>query len=502
MVIFGGTGDLTYRKLMPALYNLAYGGMLPQDFAVISVGRRDMDDARYRDSVYEAISRFSRFNVDNNIWEGIKDRIYYQRFDFSDDEGYSKLDKFLKSLDEKYNAKGNRVYYLAVAPEYFGVIVDKLKAHHMEGGDDAPWRRLLIEKPFGSDLKTSRELNEKIRMAFRERDIYRIDHYLGKEMIQNIMVVRFANALFEPVWNGRFIDNIQISSTETLGVENRGGYYEKAGALRDMVQNHMLQLLTLTAMEPPVSLHTEAIRDEKVKVLRSIERFTPETALRNVVRGQYGRGKAGGKELPGYREEERVSPSSNTETYLALKVHVRNFRWGDMPFYIRTGKRLKKKSTEIVVQFKRIPQILYFKEYGGLEPNLLVIRIQPREGIFFQVNAKRPGIKNSIVPVQLDFCQNCNTGSNSPEAYERLLLDAMKGDSTLFTRWDELEQSWKFVDSISSAWRDMEPRFPNYDSGTWGPPEADELLQRDGRRWWNIEEGFDGDFGYFHDFKP
>jgi glucose-6-phosphate 1-dehydrogenase len=296
-------------------------------------------------------------------------------------------------------------------------------------------------------------------------------------MLQNIMVIRFANVFFEPVWNRRYIDNVQISSNETVGIENRGGYYEKAGALRDMVQNHMMQLLTLTAMEPPVNLDTESIRDEKVKVLKSLEIMTPELVEKNVVRGQY----------VGYRQEEKVSPTSNTETFVALKVHIENFRWAGVPFYIRTGKRMPEKSTQIVIQFKPLPGILYFKEYKNLLPNLLVIKIQPEEGVKLQFNAKVPGAGDiTIEPVNMDFCQNCQISNNSPEAYERLLFDVMRGDSTLFTRWDEVEYSWRFVDAIAKAWAEKTPDFPNYYPGTWGPSEAEELLRRDGRMWWNV----------------
>ncbi|TDT61160.1 glucose-6-phosphate 1-dehydrogenase [Fonticella tunisiensis] len=487
MVIFGGTGDLTHRKLIPALYNLKYEGILPDNFAVISVGRREKTTETYRNEIYESVKSFSRFKMDDEKWKELSERIYYHRQDFSDDDGYIRLNDFLNELDKKYNTNGNRVYYLAVAPESFETIVGKLHKHCMADNSNS-WRRVVIEKPFGRDLKSAQFLNQKINEAFAEKDIYRIDHYLGKEMLQNIMVIRFANAFFEPIWNNRFIDNIQISSSEMVGVENRGGYYEKAGALRDMVQNHMLQLLTLTAMEPPVNLETESIRDEKVKVLRSLQVLTPELVKKNVVRGQYGPGKIEGRGVPGYREEERVSPDSKTETFIALKTYVENFRWSGVPFYIRTGKRMPAKSTEIVIQFKPLPEILYFKEYGIMEPNLLVIKVQPQEGIFLQFNAKRPGTSNIIVPVQMDFCQNCHAGSNSPEAYERLLYDVMRGDSTLFTRWDEVEHSWRFVDNIAQVWNDENTEISKYESGKWGPKEADELLARDNRKWWNIGE--------------
>ena len=485
MVIFGGTGDLTHRKLISAIYNLAYRDMLPENFAVVSVGRRQFTEEQYRNQAKESAGKYSRFPLEDKVWNRINERIHYIDFDFSDDGGYGRLKGLLSDLDREYNTEGNRIYYLAVAPEYFEVIADKLKVHEL-AQNTGEKHKIVIEKPFGRDLQSARYLNSKITEVFSEKNTYRIDHYLGKEMIQNIMVIRFANVLFESLWNNRYIDNIQISSSETVGVENRGGYYESSGALKDMIQNHMFQLLSLVAMEPPVSLDTESIRDEKVKVLRSIEKVTPDFVLENMVRGQYGRGIVQGRELPGYREEERVSPGSDVETFAAMKLYIQNYRWAGVPFYIRTGKRLKTKSTEIVVQFKTLKNVLYFKEFEDLQPNLLVIKVQPREGVFFQFNGKKPGVGNTIIPVQMDFCQNCQFENNSPEAYERLLYEVMKGDSTLFTRWDEVEYSWKFVDTILGTWRNIKPQFPNYESGGWGPRAADELLERDGRFWWNL----------------
>ena len=485
MVIFGGTGDLTHRKLMPALYNLAYQEMLPDEFAIVSIGRRGFSDEEYREKVKGSIRKYSRFPVDSEILNNIIDKIYYIDFDFKDDSGYQRLKEFLDNIDKRYNTRGNRIYYLAVSPEYFEPIVEKLKFHNMNEYKDSN-RRIVIEKPFGKDLKSAIYLNNKIKSAFNENNIYRIDHYLGKEMIQNIMVIRFANVIFESLWNNRYIDNIQISSSEIVGVENRGGYYESSGALKDMIQNHIFQLLSLVAMEPPISLHTEDIRDEKVKLLKSIEKVTPEYVMKNMVRGQYGRGKIGNKEVLAYREEERVSPTSDIETFAAMKLYIQNYRWAGVPFYIRTGKRLANKSTEIVIQFKSAEKLLYFQEFDNLQPNLLVIKIQPKEGILFQINGKKPGVESQIVPIHMNFCQNCPLENNSPEAYERLLFDVMKGDSTLFTRWDEVEYSWRFTDTISEVWRNTSPSYPNYDSGSLGPRESDELLKRDGRLWWNI----------------
>jgi glucose-6-phosphate 1-dehydrogenase len=485
MVIFGGTGDLTHRKLIPAIYNLAYKKMLPDSFAVVSVGRRNFTDEQYRTQLKESVRKYSRFEFDETVWKKINSRLYYLDFDFEDDAGYTCLKAALDRLDADYNAKGNRIYYLAVAPEHFETIVGKLKEHGMNS-QEVGKKKLVIEKPFGRDLKSAQHLNDKISEAFSEDDIYRIDHYLGKEMIQNIMVLRFANVMFESMWSNKYIDNIQISSSETVGVESRGGYYESSGALRDMIQNHMFQLLSLIAMEPPVNLNTKSIRDEKVKVLMALEKVTPDYVQRNMVRGQYGEGTLNNKKLPAYREEERVSPESNVETFAAMKLYIQNYRWSGVPFYIRTGKRMQEKSTEIIIQFKTINNVLYFNEYENLQPNLLVIKVQPREGIYIQFNGKKPGVENTIIPLQMDFCQNCQFENNSPEAYERLFFEIMKGDSTLFTRWDEVEYSWKFVDTIAEVWRNEKPSFPNYESGTWGPEESDELLRRDERFWWNV----------------
>lgn len=485
MVIFGGTGDLTHRKLMPALYNLSHGGFLPDEFAVVSVGRREKTNEEYRNEVSQSIQKFSRLQADDTIWNELVGRIYYFQLEFTQSEGYTQLKAFLSGLDAKYGTAGNRVFYLAVAPEYFGSIARRLNEHGMVINEET-WQRLMIEKPFGKDLKSARQLNEIITEIFTEKNTYRIDHYLGKEMLQNIMAIRFANMLFEPIWNSRYIDNIQISAMETVGVENRGGYYEESGALKDMVQNHLLQLMTLTAMESPYDLSADAVRDEKVKVLRSLELFTPEIISKNVVRGQYGPGHAFGKELPGYRQEDRVKSDSMVETYFAMKLNIGNFRWAGTPFYIRTGKRMPTKYTDVIIQFKQQPGVLYFKEHGELEPNLLIIRIQPSEGVYLRFNAKRPGTDSSIIPVQMDFCQNCMIYSNSPEAYERLISDVMKGDSTLFSSWREVEYSWKFVDRIQKTWRSAQGDIPKYAVGTSGPEEADALLAMDGRKWWNL----------------
>lgn len=346
------------------------------------------------------------------------------------------------------------------------------------------FKRVVIEKPFGRDLATARKLNSALEKGFSEEQIYRIDHYLGKEMLQNIMVIRFANTMFEPLWSNKYIDHVQITSSETIGVENRGGYYDQAGAIRDMMQNHMLQLLMLTAMEAPHSLDTDSIRDEKVKVLRALS--LPSDGLKSVVRGQYGQGIIDKTLVPGYRSEPRVRPNSNTETFVAMKVLIENRRWSGVPFYLRTGKRLEKRGTQIVIQFLDIPSIAYYNQYSGLDPNRLVIEIQPREGVRLKFNGKKPGSKDIILPVEMDFCQNCDIGSVSPDAYERLLFDVMEGDSTLFTRWDELEYAWRIIDKITRGWEGQPTAFPNYEAGTWGPWESDLLINKDGRKWINL----------------
>ncbi|WP_040462126.1 glucose-6-phosphate dehydrogenase [Haloplasma contractile] len=480
MVVFGGTGDLTHRKLIPAIYNLEVEGLLPKNFAVVAIGRRDLTDEDYRNKKYEGIKDFSRFKLDEAIWNKVKDRIYYKKLDFTNAEAYNELAPYLKGIDTKHNTGGNRIYYLAVAPEFFGNIVENLDRagiNHIKN----TWQRVVIEKPFGRNLESAEELNTKIVNVFKEENTYRIDHYLGKEMLQNIMVIRFANMLFEPLWNNRYIDNVQITSCETVGVGSRGGYYEKSGAMRDMIQSHMLQLLSLIAMDKPSNLDPNTIRDEKVKVINALKELSEEEVKENVVRGQYG---ANNNEK-GYREEERVAKDSETETYVALKAEVENARWAGVPFYIRTGKKMPKKSTEVIIQFKLEEDRLYFNE-DELLPNTLVIRVQPMEGVFLQFNAKEPGTRKKIAPVHMDFCQNCQVGINSPEAYERLLYDVMRGDATLFARWDEVSASWKYVDGIIEAWKNDRPQFPNYKSGTWGPKEALDLLDEEDRKWLEV----------------
>ncbi|MCL2318925.1 MAG: glucose-6-phosphate dehydrogenase [Treponema sp.] len=486
MVIFGGTGDLTHRKLMPALYNLVHNGLLPDTFAVVSVGRREKTTEQYRDEVYESLQKYSRNKIDPALWECLRKLIHYYRFDFTDLSGYGQFHSFLSRIEDEHKTGGSKVFYLAVAPQDFGTIVSGIQAGHLTEGTNA-WSRLVIEKPFGKDLVTARQLNEKLHEVFPEKEIFRIDHYLGKEMIQNIMVLRFCNSVFESLWSNKYIDNVQISITEKFGVETRGGYYETSGAMRDMVQNHVIQVLSLVAMEPPVNLSTDSIRTERLKVIQALEEMTPELLRDNVVFGQYGRGYMGGKPVPAYREEEKISPASTVETFVALKLQINNFRWAGTPFYIRTGKRLATSGAQIVIQFKPMPPVLYFKDGAVQEPNLLIIRIQPDMGVFFQFNTKdMQSSRNRIITSKMDTSAQIMSQGNTPEAYERLLHDVLRGDSTLFTRWDAVEASWIFADKIIRHRGQDVARFPNYDAGSMGPVRAFEMLARDGRKWWDI----------------
>ena len=484
VVIFGASGDLTFRKLIPAIYNIAADGDLPTALNVVGFARREKTDDDFRAELEANARKFSRQGVNDELWKSFAQRLFYHRSEFGDLEGYKTLAKRLDALDAEKHTRGNRLFYLSVAPGEFAGILQKLAEVGLNKAPEGGWARVIVEKPFGKDLASAQALNRVVNDVFEERDTFRIDHYLGKETAQNIMVLRFANAIFEPIWNQRYIDHVQITGAEPLGVEGRGPYYESAGALRDMVQNHLLQLLSLVAMEPPVELSADAIRDEKVKVIRSLRALTPEDVARDVVRGQYGAGAIAGNEVIAYRDEERVSRGSMTETYVALKVHIDNWRWAGVPFYVRFGKRLAKSGTEIAVQFKDVPGVLFNRD-TAVGPNVLVIRIQPDEGISLRIQAKLPGAALRIEPVKMDFAYGTSFGKASPEAYERLLLDAMSGDATLFARRDEVEHAWEFVDRIEHAWHEQSspPPLCAYASGTWGPAEADALLERDGRTW-------------------
>lgn len=470
LVIFGGTGDLTHRKILPALYNLAYDGLLPSTFAIIAVGRRPYNHESYREAVLNSVKKYSRFAIRDQYWEMIAARLYYYHMDFTKPEGYPDLEAYLQTIAAKHNTDDKRIYYLAVAPEFFGIISNNLSKKHMQP-INSTWPRIVIEKPFGRDLHSAIELNEKIVNTFGETNVYRIDHYLGKEMLQNIMVIRFANSMFEPLWNKDHIKQVQITAFETEGIGSRGNYYESSGAIRDMAQSHLLQLLSLIAMERPKDLNPESIRDEKVKILKSLRQYDNEDVDKMVIRGQY----------ESYRQEQNVAPNSTTETYVAFKALIDSPRWKGVPFYIRTGKKMAKKATEIIIEFNEPDNSLYGITH--MSANYLVIKVQPQEGIYIQFNAKRPGTHQEIIPVKMDFCQNCQIGINSPEAYERLLYDVIRGDATLFARWDEVYYSWEFIDKIIQRWKTQSPIFPNYQDGKWGPKSAQLLLQKDNLGW-------------------
>ncbi len=483
LVIFGATGDLTHRKLVPALYNLAADGALPPAISVVGFARRDKTDEVFRTELHEAAVKFSRQSIQEELWESFASAIFYHRSEFDNLEGYISLAMRLNELDAARGTRGNRLFYLAAAPDQFAVILENLRKSGLNRGADGGWARVIVEKPFGNDLPSARHLNDLVEGAFPEADTYRIDHYLGKETAQNIMVLRFANALFEAMWNARYIDHVQITASEPLGVEGRAGYYDKSGALRDMVQNHLLQLLCLTAMEPPAGLDADAIRDEKVKVLRSLRPLHGDEVFRHVVRSQYGAGAINGKRVAAYRDETNVNPESETDTYVALQINVDNWRWAGVPFFVRVGKRLPKGGTEIAVHFKSVPPVLFKATGEAIDDNVLVIRIQPDEGVSLRMSAKMPGSSLRIEPVKMDFHYGTSFGKATPEAYERLLLDAMSGDATLFARRDEVEEAWKFVDSIREAWQTRSDDICFYSAGSWGPTEADELIKRHGAAW-------------------
>jgi len=483
LVIFGATGDLTHRKLIPALYNLAAEGALPPAITIIGFARREKTSEQFRIELEAATRKFSRTPVNDDLWKSFASSVVYHQSPFDDAEGYRTLAAEMEKADRERGTGGNRLYYLAVAPDQFPVILRHLSESGLSSAAPGSWARVIVEKPFGKDLKTAQALNGLVSEVFPERDTYRIDHYLGKETAQNIMVMRFANSIFESLWDSSHISHVQITAVEPLGVEGRAGYYDTSGAMRDMVQNHLLQLLTLTAMEPPTSLSADAIRDEKVKVLRSLRPLTRKDVFDHVVRAQYTPGLINGQPVTGYREADGVPKDSATETYVALQVYIDNWRWAGVPFFIRTAKRMPKGGTEIAITFKSVPRVLFNQSGHGVDENVLVIRIQPDEGVSLRMSAKMPGSSLRIEPVKMDFHYGTSFGKATPEAYERLLLDAMSGDATLFARRDEVEEAWAFVDGIEEAWKTRTDDLAFYDAGSWGPAAADELAARHGVTW-------------------
>jgi glucose-6-phosphate 1-dehydrogenase len=476
LVIFGASGDLTHKKLMPALYSLAFRQLLPERFVIVGVARTEETDHGFRDDMKDAVQKYARDEFRQDLWDKLAAAMRYISTDFADAKGEARLGKLLDELESEHDLGGNRVYYLAVPPPAFPTIVEAIGKRQSDKG----WTRIIVEKPFGHDLASAQQLTALLREHFDEKQIFRIDHYLGKETVQNMLALRFANGIFEPIWNRQFIDHVQITVAESIGIEGRAGYYEQAGAIRDIFQNHLLQLLALTAMEPPIDFTAESVRNEKVKVLRSLHTPGPKS----VVRGQYGRGFVEGEEVVAYREEQGVAADSMTETFVAAKLYVDNWRWADTPFYVRMGKRLARRETTIAIQFKRAPHPPFEEAASeGLRPNVLLVHVQPDEGVSLAIGAKVPGQGMTIRTVHMDFLYGGAFRTGMPEAYERLILDTLLGDATLFTRADEIDEQWLLVDAIVAAWQRDRPAFPNYAAGTWGPPSSDELLNRDGRSW-------------------
>lgn len=485
MVIFGASGDLTKRKLIPALCNLAAAHLLPEHFAIIGLAVDPLTTETFRQQLNEEVKNFETAPVDPQFWQSLLQRTFYIQGDFKDPAAYQQLKAKIELADQQYQTGGNRFFYMAVSPVFFSEIVQQLGKAGLTAQENGHWARVIIEKPFGHDLESARKLNAEIKTVLDESQIYRIDHYLGKETVQNIMVFRFGNSIFEPIWNRSFIDHVQITAAESVGVEHRGAYYERAGALRDMVPNHLFQLVTLTAMEPPVSFDADAVRQKQAEVLHSIQPSSPEEVLQNMVRGQYGEGSDGTHRLPGYRVEPNVAPDSPVETFVALKLSIDNWRWAGVPFYLRTGKRLVRRATEIAIQFRRTPFVLFRNTpVKELQPNRLLIRIQPDEGISLSFGAKVPGPVMHLGLVNMDFEYTHYFGAAPSTGYERLLYDCMIGDATLFQRTDVLEAAWKILQPVLDVWTALPPRnFPNYAAGSWGPPEADALMAKEGREW-------------------
>jgi glucose-6-phosphate 1-dehydrogenase len=490
MVIFGAAGDLTQRKLIPALYNLAKLQLLSREFAVVGVARRPLSTDDFRKQLTEDMKKFATEPIEADLWEWFLRRVYYIPGNFDDNNLYPQLKDSLQKIDKDHSTHGNYLFYLATAPDYFGPVVESLAQQGMMTEQNRQWRRVIIEKPFGRDLDSAKALNRELLKVAEEKQIYRIDHYLGKETVQNILAFRFANGIFEPIWNRRYIDHIQISVAETVGVEKRGSYYDRSGALRDMVPNHIMQLISLTTMEPPISFQADAVRDEQAKILHAIQPLSSEEVLLRTVRGQYGEGIVETQRVPAYRSEDGVPADSRTETFVAMKLLIDNWRWADVPFYLRTGKRMAARNTHIVIQFRRAPFVLFRDTpVENLMPNQLVLHIQPEEGISLRFAAKVPGPQMRLGGVDMNFEYADYFGQQPSTGYERLLHDCMIGDATLFQRADMVEAGWCVVSPVLDVWKALPPRnFPNYAAGTWGPKEADDLLERDGRRWRNFEK--------------
>jgi glucose-6-phosphate 1-dehydrogenase len=486
IVVFGASGDLAKRKVIPAMFDLAQHNSLGERFAILGFARTPMTDESFRGSLGEAAKTISEVGpIDPEKWNAFASNLYYSSGDYADPDAYAQLARRLAELDEKHQLGGNRLFYLSTPPEVYPTIVQHLgEAGLARPASSDSWVRIIIEKPFGRDLASAKELNQIVLRVFEENQVYRIDHYLGKDTVQNLLVLRFGNGIFEPLWNRNYVDHVQITASETLGVERRGGFYETAGALRDMIQSHVLQLTSLVSVEPPASFDANAVRNEKLKVLQSIRPFNLEMVAQSVVRGQYGPGKPGDRSTAGYREEPHVSRSSRTETFVAMRVLIDNWRWANVPFYLRTGKRLAKRTTEIVIQFKRAPHIVFRER--NLQPNRLILNIQPDEGICISFGAKKPGPEMSIGNVAMDFSYNKSFGDGSRSAYATLLNDCLRGDATLFDRGDSVEAAWSLIEPILDVWSAAKTAtVPEYPSGSWGPTESDQLLERDGRQWYN-----------------
>jgi glucose-6-phosphate 1-dehydrogenase len=487
IVIFGASGDLARRKLIPALYSLSLDGMLPPGFVILGFARTPLTDDAFRQNLGAAAAKLSEAGpIDNEKWRAFAQSLFYTSGEYHHPEAFARLAMRLADLDREKNLRGNRLFYLATPPDVYPLVIEQLgRAGLAKPANANSWVRIIIEKPYGRDFESATALNRKVLQVFDESQVYRIDHYLGKDTVQNLLVFRFGNGIFEPLWNRNYVDHVQITAAENLGVEQRAAFYETTGAARDMIQSHVLQLTSLVALEPPASFDATAVRNEKIKVLQSIRPYNAEAVAQYIVRGQYGAGSLGGAHLPGYREEPGVRPDSQTETFVAAKLAIDNWRWAGVPFYLRTGKRLASRVTEIVIQFRRAPHVVF--RGRDLGANRLLLNIQPDEGISISFGAKVPGPEMHIRPVTMEFCYRQAFGKETRSAYATLLNDCMRGDATLFDRADSVEAAWALVDPILEAWKNAVPAFPNYAAGTWGPCEADELMERDGRLWHNAQ---------------